>query len=86
MLGRALPLMRTCYQTAARSAGRNDFSAVSVSFNIDEAGKVSAGKASSHTLPGLSNCVNDALKRVRSDQKPDVGIVKVEAQVSFRPM
>ena len=78
--------MRTCYQTAARAAGRNDFGSVTVSFNIDEAGGVRSGKAGSHALPGLSNCIGDALKRVRSDQKPDVGIVKVEAQVSFRPM
>jgi serine/threonine-protein kinase len=86
MLGRAAPLLRSCYQTAARAAGRNDFASISVSFNIDEAGGVRSGKASSHALPGLSNCISDSLKRVRSDQKPDVGTVKVEAQVSFRPM
>jgi serine/threonine protein kinase len=86
MLGRSAPLMRTCYSTAARAAGRNDFASVTVSFTIDEAGGVRSGKASSHALPGLSSCVSDALRRVRSDQKPDVGVVKVEAQVSFRPM
>jgi hypothetical protein len=86
MLGRAAPLMRSCYQSAAHAAGRNDFASITVSFTIDEAGNARSGKASSHALPGLSNCVADALRRVRSDQKPDVGTVKVEAQVSFRPM
>jgi serine/threonine-protein kinase len=86
MLSRAVPLMRTCYQTAARGAGRNDFSSVSLSFTIDEAGLLRNTKAGSHALSGLSSCVSDALKRVRSDQKPDVGVVKVEAQVSFRPL
>jgi eukaryotic-like serine/threonine-protein kinase len=86
MLGRSAPLLRTCYQSAARAAGRNDFASIKVSFNIDEAGGVRASEVSSHALPGLSSCVNDALRRVRSDQKPDVGTVKVEAQVSFRPM
>jgi serine/threonine-protein kinase len=86
MLGRSAALMRTCYQSAARGAARNDFASVSVSFTIDEAGQVRSPKAGAHPLPGLSACVSDALKRVRSDQKPDVGVVKVEAQVSFRPL
>jgi hypothetical protein len=86
MLGRSGAMMRTCYQNAARGASRNDFASVSVSFTIDEAGMVRSPKAGSHPLPGLSACVTDALKRVRSDQKPDVGVVKVEAQVSFRPL
>jgi serine/threonine protein kinase len=85
-LGRSTALMRTCYQTAARAASRNDFSPATVSFTIDEAGLVRNPKAGAHSLPGLSSCVADALKRVRSDQKPDVGVVKVEAQVSFRPL
>jgi serine/threonine-protein kinase len=85
-LGRTAPLMRTCYQTAARAAGRNDFSAVTITFEIEESGALRHGRASAHPLTGLSSCISDALRRVRSDQKPDVGIVKVEAQVSFRPM
>lgn len=86
MLSRGEPLMRSCYKNAARASGQNDFAPLSFSFKIDEAGLVRAPKASSHPLPGLSGCVSDALKRLRSDQKPDVGIVKVEAQVSFRPL
>jgi len=86
MLGRSAPLMGACYASAARAAGRNDFASLKISFNIDEAGGVRGGKVSAHALPGLSSCVTDALKRVRSDQKPDVGIVAVEAQVSFRPL
>lgn len=84
MLSRTAPLMRTCYQSAARSALRNDFAALQLTFSIDETGGVRNAKGGSHPLPGLANCVADSLKRVRSDQKPDVGIVKVEVQVSFR--
>jgi eukaryotic-like serine/threonine-protein kinase len=86
MLARSTGLMRACYQTAARAAGRNDFAPVAISLTIDEAGLVHNPKAGAHALPGLSACITDGLKRVRSDQKPDVGVVKVEAQVSFRPL
>lgn len=86
ILGRSAALMRGCYQTAARGASRNDFAAVSLSFTIDEAGLLRGPKAGPHALPGLSSCITEALKRVRSDQRPDVGTVKVEAQVSFHPL
>jgi hypothetical protein len=86
MLGRSTSLMQACYQTAAKAAGRNDFAPVAISLTIDEAGLVHSPKAGAHGLPGLSACITEGLKRVRSDQKPDVGVVKVEAQVSFRPL
>lgn len=86
MLSRTAPLLRSCYQKAARSAGRNDFSNLSLSFTIDETGGLRSPSASSHGLPSLSGCAADALKRVRADQKPDVGVVKVQAQVSFRSL
>ena len=84
MLARTSPLVRSCYQSSARSAMRNDFAPLVLSFNIDETGGVRSAKGASHPLPGLASCAADALKRVRSDQKPDVGTVKVEVQVSFR--
>jgi hypothetical protein len=86
MLGRSASLMKACYQSAARAAGRNDFAPVAISLTIDEAGLVRSPKAGAHALPGLAACITDGLKKVRSDQKPDVGVVKVEAQVSFRPL
>ncbi|HEX6243157.1 MAG TPA: hypothetical protein VFZ61_19725, partial [Polyangiales bacterium] len=86
MLGRATSLMKACYQSAARAAGRNDFAPVAISLTIDEAGAVRSPKAGAHALPGLAACITDGLKKVRSDQKPDVGVVRVEAQVSFRPL
>jgi serine/threonine-protein kinase len=86
MLNRTAPLLRSCYQSAARSAGRNDFSSLSLSFTIDETGGLRSPKASSHSLSSLPACAADALKRVRADQKPDVGTVKVQAQVSFRSL
>jgi eukaryotic-like serine/threonine-protein kinase len=86
MLNRTAPLLRSCYQSAARSAGRNDFSSLSLSFTIDETGGLRSAKASSHGLSALPGCASDALKRVRADQKPDVGTVKVQVQVSFRSL
>jgi hypothetical protein len=86
LLNRTAPLLRSCYQSAARSAGRNDFSSLSLTFTIDETGGLRSPKASSHALGALPACAADALKRVRADQKPDVGTVKVQAQVSFRSL
>ena len=86
MLSRTAPLLRSCYQSAARGAGRNDFSPLSLSFTIDETGGLRALKAGSHGLSSLPGCATDALKRVRADQKPDVGVVNVKVQASFRPL
>jgi hypothetical protein len=86
MLSRTAPLLKSCYQSAARAAARNDFAPLTLSFTIDESGGLRGGKASAHSLPSLSGCAIDTLKRVRADQKPDVGTVKVQVQVSFRPL
>jgi serine/threonine protein kinase len=84
MLARAEPLIHTCYVDAARRAGKNDFSSLTLSLTIDEMGAVRSVDASAHSLAGLSKCAADALKRLRSERKPDIGTVRVRFQLSFR--
>jgi serine/threonine protein kinase len=84
MLSRATPLVHTCYVEAAKRAAKNDFSSLKVGLNIDESGSVRSVETSAHPLPSLSRCAADALKRLRSDRKPDVGTVQVHMEIQFR--
>jgi hypothetical protein len=85
MLGRATPLLEGCYAEAAQKAGRNDFAAISAKLTIDETGKVRNVETSSHALPGFAKCAGDALKRLRSERTPDVGVVRAQLQISLKP-
>ncbi len=77
MLARSTELMRSCYAGAAGKAGRNDFSPLAVQLAIDETGSVRDSTSGPHPLPGFSACVTSAVRRLRSDIKPDVGTVRV---------
>lgn len=84
MLSRAVPLIRKCYVQAAQQAGRNDFSPLAITLTIDEAGAARDIRAGNHGLSKLPACVGDALRRLRSDIKPDVGTVRVRFNVALR--
>jgi serine/threonine-protein kinase len=84
MLSRAEPLMQRCYVSAAQRAGKNEYRPLSVALTINEMGAVRSVTTGRHPLPGLSDCVNNSLKRLRSDRKPDVGTVSVEYSLEFR--
>jgi len=85
MLARVTPQLRSCYAEAAKRAGRNDFSALPVSFVIDESGSVRQLSAGKHALSELPGCATSALKRTRSERVPDVGTVQVRIKVAFTP-
>ncbi|MFT3925847.1 MAG: protein kinase [Myxococcales bacterium] len=86
MLSRSTSLVRECYAKAASSAGRNDFSSLSVVLLLDETGSVREANVQSTTLPGLSSCVSGVMRRLRSDIKPDVGTVRVRFNWSLKPL
>jgi eukaryotic-like serine/threonine-protein kinase len=54
------------------------------SLTIDESGHVRQVSVAKHAAPGLGACVQAALGKLRSDQKPDVGTVSAEIEISFR--
>ncbi len=83
MLTRAEPLLRHCYIDAAKRAGKDAYLPVAVALTIDETGAVRKLETSHHPLTGLSDCVAGELKRMRSNRKPDVGIVHVRFSVGF---
>jgi serine/threonine protein kinase len=85
MLGRATPLLEECYAEAARRAGRNNFAPLSANLTIDEMGKVRKVETSSHPLSGMAGCAADALKRLRSERTPDVGVVRAKLQITLKP-
>lgn len=86
MLARSTELMRSCYAGAAGKAGKNDFSPLAVSLAIDETGSVREATSGLHPLPGFSTCVTGAVRRLRSDIKPDVGTVRVRFKVMLQGM
>ena len=85
MLSRATGNLHNCYVEAAKRAGRNDFSPVPVSLIIDEVGAVRQTSVGKHPLADLSGCINNAIKRLRSERVPDVGTVRVQFKVTFKP-
>jgi serine/threonine protein kinase len=58
--------------------------ALNASLTIEESGRISQVSARPHALTGLGACVEGVLSKLRSDQKPDVGTVSAEIQISFR--
>ncbi|MET0343391.1 MAG: protein kinase [Polyangiales bacterium] len=85
MLARLSPSLRTCYATAAKAAGRNDYAPLAMTFLIDEVGSVRTVSAGKHPLPELPSCAAAALKRMRSERVPDVGISTVRFSIGFTP-
>ena len=85
MLARLTPALRDCYASAAKRAGRNDFSALPMTFIIDEVGSVRSVSADKHPLTELPGCASGALKRMRSERVPDVGTSQVRFTVRFAP-
>jgi len=55
-----------------------------LSLTIDEMGHVRQVSVAKHPVPGLGACVQAALSKLRSDQKPDVGTVTADVEISFR--
>jgi serine/threonine-protein kinase len=58
--------------------------ALTASITIEESGRISQISVRPHALTGLGGCVEGVLSKLRSDQKPDVGTVGAEIQISFR--
>lgn len=84
MLSRAGPLVRECYLEAAHRAGSDLPASVPMWFSIDESGAVRDGSLGAQARPALAACVLAALRRVRSDQAPEAGIVSVAAELKFQ--
>jgi serine/threonine-protein kinase len=85
MLSRATSGIHSCYVDAAKRAGRNDFSALSVNFVIDEGGAVRQLTMGKHGLSDLPGCAANTLKRLRSERVPDVGTAQAKFLISFKP-
>jgi hypothetical protein len=84
MLSRAGPLVRECYLDAAGRAGSELPSSVPMWFSIDESGAVRDGSLGAQARPALAACVLQALRRVRTDQAPEAGVVSVAAELRFQ--
>jgi tRNA A-37 threonylcarbamoyl transferase component Bud32 len=84
MLSRAGPMVRECYLDAAGRAGSELPSSVPMWFSIDESGAVRDGSLGAQARPALAACVLQALRRVRTDQAPEAGIVNVAVELTFR--
>jgi serine/threonine-protein kinase len=82
MLARATPLVRECLDTANRT-GYAVPASVPVWFSIDESGAVREGGVGAQAAGALATCVMQALKRVRSDQRPESGVVAVAADLKL---
>jgi hypothetical protein len=76
---------RGCYATAALRAHQNAATAVQVSLTIDETGAARDPGATGGALPGLDECVRDAVRRLHTEA-PDVGVVHVTFTVTYRPL
>ena len=85
-LQRVVPSFRACYATAARSAGRNAPATLKLTFTLDETGLAQSAEAAAAALPGLSDCLREAARQVRTQVRPDVGVVYVTAAVTFAPL
>lgn len=84
MLSRAGPMVRECYVEAASRTGSDVPASVPMWFSIDESGAVRDGTLGAQARPALAACVLAALRRMRSDQAPEAGIVSVAAELKFQ--
>ncbi len=75
----------SCYEKAARSAGRAPATTVTVRGIIDEDGRGRKFKASGGSLPGLAACVRGVASGIRSRTRPDTGTVDATFDVQFKP-
>jgi serine/threonine-protein kinase len=57
---------------------------LTANITIEESGRISQVSVRPHALTGLGGCVEGVLSKLRSEQKPDVGTVGAEIQISFR--
>jgi hypothetical protein len=86
-LDRVSQAVRGCYGPSAKQAGRSPKVALRTRFEIDETQHARAIQttATSGDLPGLSACVDRALRGLWSEQAPDVGTVDVSLVLQFSP-
>ena len=56
---------------------------LNATLTIDENGRISAVAAGGHPVSGLASCVENAVRKLRSEQKPDVGTVTADIQITF---
>jgi hypothetical protein len=82
---RVRPTLSECYGDAARRAGYNRFSQVTVFLTIDEAGRVKAHpKVEGAQLPGFEGCVSATMSKLVC-QAPDTGTAKASIVLAFGP-
>jgi serine/threonine-protein kinase len=82
-IDRIRPQLDACYERSAKSAGRNEYGALSVEVELDERGRAHSASAVGGALPGLDRCVADVASRLIARQAPDTGTVKATWQVAF---
>jgi hypothetical protein len=82
-VARVVPEYRACYAAAATRAGRHAPGAVRARLVLDETGRARDVTVDSSDLPGLSDCLRDASRQIRSRVAPDVGVVTVTFAIQF---
>jgi len=85
-LARITPSFHACYTSAASRAQKNAAATIHLAFVVDETGLAQAPEAGPAPLPGLSDCLRDSLRQLRTQLAPDVGVVRVAAHVTFSPL
>jgi hypothetical protein len=83
MLSRALPHLRRCYAEVTQRAGQDGLAPLPVTLKIDEAGAVRDVHTGAHPL---ASCTSGVMRRLRSDIKPDIGLVRVRFDIQFLPL
>jgi hypothetical protein len=77
--------LRDCYRTAAKVQQATTAASISVNFEIDEGG-VARRVSARGGFGTLATCARDVIRRVQTQQAPDVGTVNVTLSVKFTPL
>ncbi len=83
---RGFPAVRSCYQRAARAAGRSPAATVRVSLSFDDSRRATSVTAIAPGWNELAACVRSAAEQLRVQVAPDVGTADVVVDLVFQPV
>ena len=81
----SLTKLENCYETAAKTSKKNAAFTVEVAYEISVNGRVDKLRVSSAPLTGLTSCITNTLKKLRSRDRPDTGPQRVKFTLKYKP-
>ena len=81
----SLTKLENCYETAAKASKKNAAFSVEVAYEISVNGRVDKLRVSSTPLAGLTSCITNTLKKLRSRDRPDTGPQRVKFTLKYKP-